>query len=202
MPERDRDSGTPSLRGSAATGQFCNQNESVEGDMKNHAFAFAALLLTIAQVGCSSMAPVTRGQSPAGADPQVQTASHHHGGHAGDTQHTSVNLHEAIYDHHHATEISYYPAPGGGYGPGCPPGACPPYGCPNGNCPIGYHDSYVMGPCGPACGPQHHMTYSYSRPSDLRYPDQSTTGGAIVYPYYTLKGPSCFFRDDDRREMR
>lgn len=175
--------------------------------MKTHALAFAALLLTVAQAGCTSMSPVTRGQSPAANDSQVQTASHH--ATIDGQQYAAVNPHEAIHDHFKATEISYYPGPTGGYagggmyGPGCPPGACPPYGaCPDGSCPIGYHDSYVMGPCGPACGPRHHMTYSYSRPNDLRYPDQSTTGGAVVYPYYTLKGPSCFFRDDDRREMR
>jgi hypothetical protein len=168
--------------------------------MKTHALAFAALLLTVAQVGCSTMPAVTRGQSPTGADSQVQTASHQ--APADRSNYTAVNPHEAIHDHFNATEISYYPAPGGGgYGPGCPPGACPPYGCPNGGCPVGYHDAYVMGPAGPACGPRHHMTHSYSRPNDLRYPDQSTTGGAVVYPYYTLRGPSCFFRDDDRREL-
>lgn len=170
--------------------------------MKIHTLAFAALLLTVAQAGCSTVSPVTLGQSPAGSDPRVQTASHHQAP-APHSQYTAVNPHEAIHDQFNATEISYYPAPGGGggYGPGCPPGACPPNGCPDGSCPIGYHNSYVMGPTGPACGPQHHMSYSYSRPNDLRYPDQSTTGGAVVYPYYTLKGPSCFFRDDDRREQ-
>lgn len=163
--------------------------------MKIHALAFAALLLT-AQAGCTSLPAVTRGQSPSASDPSVQTASHHHGQapFSDRSTYNAVNPHEAIHDHFHGQQISYYPDPNGGYAPGCPPGY--------GSHPIGYHDAYTMGPCGPACGPRHHMTFSYSRPCDLRYPDQQTTGGAVVYPYYTLKGPSCFFRDDDRREYR
>jgi hypothetical protein len=46
--------------------------------------------------------------------------------------------------------------------------------------------------------PQHHFTYSYKRPNNLVYPPPQVPGGAIVYPYYTLKGPSDFFRDDGR----
>jgi hypothetical protein len=42
--------------------------------------------------------------------------------------------------------------------------------------------------------PKHHMTYSYQRPSNLSYPPPQVPGGVIVYPYYTLKGPSDFFR--------
>jgi hypothetical protein len=162
--------------------------------MKTHAMAFAAVLLAAAQSGCMSLPPVTRGQSPSGSDSAIQTASHHHHSSpplADQSSYNAVNPHEAIHDHFRATQTSYY---NGSPGYGCPPG------CPDGSCPIGYHDAYVMGPCGPACGPRHHMSYSFSRPSDLRYPDQQTTGGAIVYPYYTVKGPSCFFRDDDRRE--
>jgi len=46
--------------------------------------------------------------------------------------------------------------------------------------------------------PEHHFSYSYSRPNNLSYPPPQVPGGAIVYPYYTLKGPSDFFRDDGR----
>ncbi len=167
--------------------------------MKTHAMALAAALLTVAHVGCSSVAPVTRGQSPGGPGSPVQTVSHDHHSSADHQQFDAMSPQE-LHDQFHGQEISYYPAPGGGQGYGGQGYGCPPYGCPGGACPIGYHDAYTMGPCGPACGPRHHMTHSYSRPTDLRYPDQSTTGGAVVYPYYTHKGPSDFFRDDDRRE--
>ncbi len=87
-----------------------------------------------------------------------------------------------------------------GYGPGCPPGMCPPgaggYGaCPPGMCP--------PGACGDGCGqgcPHHNHSYSYSRPNDLVYPQttdgRQMPGGAVVYPYYTHRGPSDFFRKD------
>ncbi len=65
----------------------------------------------------------------------------------------------------HAGAASYY---GGAY--------CQPYDC-NLN-----------------CYPRHNYTYGYNRPRHLVYPQQNSTGGAVVYPYYTHKGPSDFFR--------
>lgn len=44
------------------------------------------------------------------------------------------------------------------------------------------------------CYPRHNYTYSYKRPSHLVYPQQNAVGGAVVYPYYTHKGPSDFFQ--------
>lgn len=44
------------------------------------------------------------------------------------------------------------------------------------------------------CYPRHNYTYGYQRPRHLVYPQPQATGGAVVYPYYTHKGPSDFFR--------
>ncbi|WP_417851471.1 hypothetical protein [Thalassoglobus sp.] len=48
--------------------------------------------------------------------------------------------------------------------------------------------------CDLNCYPRHNYTYGYQRPKHLVYPQQNATGGAVVYPYYTHKGPSDFFR--------
>lgn len=45
-----------------------------------------------------------------------------------------------------------------------------------------------------SCYPRHNYTYGYQRPRHLVYPQQNSVGGAVVYPYYTHKGPSDFFR--------
>ncbi len=78
----------------------------------------------------------------------------------------------------------------GGY---CPPGRgmYPAIVCPRGG---GY--------CRPGCGcgnqfdwyPRHHLSHSYTTPRNLSYPTQGAPSGAVVYPYYTLKGPGDFFR--------
>lgn len=80
----------------------------------------------------------------------------------------------------------------------CPNGCPPPKEWRNG--------AYDFWPGGcPYCGadfvrhaPKHYHTYSYKRPNDLVYPSPNSVGGAVVYSYYTLRGPSDFFRDDDR----
>lgn len=115
---------------------------------------------------------------------------------------------------------------GAAYGPAasCPPGGgcrtCPPHAeCPHcqghpaagSACPFcqssvsgagGLHDphglighgmQHLKGPY-----PKHSFSYSYCQPNNLSYPPPQVPGGAVVYPYYTLKGPSDFFRDDGR----
>ena len=78
---------------------------------------------------------------------------------------------------------------------------CPP-GTPWDQCRHGQYD-LMPGGC-PHCGseyirwmPTHYQTYAYHRPNDLNYPSQNSVGGAVVYSYYTLKGPSDFFHDED-----
>ena len=150
-------------------------------------FSMALLTVASAACGCGSTGMVTRGQDVhAPAPGQFQ-------------QYRAPGA--AVHDHISGQHTSYYTD---GYGPldhhhqagGQSPaqGNCPPNGyCPqNGNCP---QDGY--GGAGPNCFPKHHRTYSYSVPNDLSYPAQSgpgAVGGAVVYPYYTHKGPSDFFR--------
>jgi hypothetical protein len=110
----------------------------------------------------------------------------------------------------------------GGSAAACPPGGgcpqCPPHAdCPhcqghpaNGQaCPFCQNSGFgpgsgagghVNGLVGGAYNhlrgpyPKHHFTYSYQRPQNLSYPPPQVPGGVVVYPYYTLKGPSDFFR--------
>jgi hypothetical protein len=145
----------------------------------------------LAACGCAQTGPVMRGQSP----PAVQQAQFGYHG----------SLHEAMHDHHARDTVHFNVGPdgqpyqGGGYlaGPHCPQGGM----CPPGNgCPPGYGcPGCPGGGCGNGeivCQPHHGYTYSYQTPNDLRYPPANVPGGAVVYPYYTHKGPSDFFRKE------
>ena len=41
--------------------------------------------------------------------------------------------------------------------------------------------------------PTHVHSFSYYPPKDLRYPAPNTPAAVVQYPYYTVKGPDCFF---------
>lgn len=76
----------------------------------------------------------------------------------------------------------YYDGPAG-YGPmNCQPGHNHPHGA---KCPACAPDNFWT--------PTHHHTYDYKQPKNLVYPPQNQPAAAVVYPYYTLKGPSDFF---------
>lgn len=67
-----------------------------------------------------------------------------------------------------------------------------------GDCPRCGHD-LAPGGC-PHCGadyvhwaPRHHHTFALRAPVNPVRPTPDAVGGAVVYPYYTHKGPSCFF---------
>ncbi|MFM9963966.1 MAG: hypothetical protein ACKV2Q_22415 [Planctomycetaceae bacterium] len=76
----------------------------------------------------------------------------------------------------------YYNGPAG-IGPmGCPPGHNHQHGA---ECPLCAPDNFWT--------PTHHHTYDYQQPKNLVYPPQNQPAAAVVYPYYTLKGPSDFF---------
>ncbi len=60
--------------------------------------------------------------------------------------------------------------------------SCPPDWARNpADCPENYH------------WPKHHHTFDYRQPKNLSYPPQNQPAAAVVYPYYTCKGPSDFF---------
>lgn len=79
----------------------------------------------------------------------------------------------------------------------CPPGgACPTdcrYGCP------GLYDTMPNYPrlkCDSLCNPYPgHVGYkmTYKEPNCLVYPPANDQPATVQYPYYTLKGPDCFF---------
>lgn len=140
---------------------------------------FGGLLLAalLGASGCQSMTTVSRGQSP--DDLSIQPAGFHH------CQSRDVS-------HFHSVQNT---GPEG-Y---CPSGNCPPQG--QGYCPQGGYGGYCPpGAGGQFCGnnlnwyPRHHQSYSYSAPNDLKYPAPNAPTGMVTYPYYTLKGPSDFFR--------
>jgi len=172
----------------------------------------ACLLASLMTYGCQSAGTITRGQSPTGEIAQV---GHEHGA----KKQAIIDATRDAYHSHHNTTTTYgqdvYVATGQGHGPGgCQTGNCPPaygqqaYGgagyCPDGNCRSGHGGCPGHGLCRGCshCGnhlnhyPKHHVSYSFTRPNDLSYPQQGASGGAVVYPYYTHKGPSDFFRKE------
>lgn len=133
----------------------------------------------LAAVGCTAPLAVVRGQSP--LTTQLAPAAYGNLTTAQDAFHE----HGAYTSYHSTAGFPGYDYRYGGYAAECPQGCPPAYGyCPSGYC-------QTCGASGHGC-PQHYHSYSYSRPSDLRYPQGP--GGAVVYPYYTLRGPSDFFR--------
>ena len=116
-----------------------------------------------------------------------------------------TKLGTAIDNKLHNTRVSYHdnstPVCGGTGAPGdpmCP--TCPTYGAGG---PMGGHfggpfaGGCPTGQCGTACGGRcvrNYHSYRVEQPENLVYPQQNAVGGAVVYPYYTHKGPSDFFR--------
>ncbi len=161
--------------------------------------------LLLLATGCSTMQagkqPEFRGQSPSGGivqaygedldkNPTIQQTSEQRLHDAGARPiHDFVQTHPAYNTTRHA-EPTVYPqaAPyDGGYGGGYGAGSCPPGG-------YGNYPPYGHG-CQNGCfqGIHHNHSYQVRRPNDLSYPPANMPGGVTVYPYYTHKGPDCFF---------
>ena len=150
--------------------------------MKTHATVSVAAILITTFMGCSTPQATTRGQNH---NVQVLPPANQ-----------NVNrIQNAVSDAHvFPTQASYHSTTGfPGYGGFS--------GCPQGNCQVGHYGGCPNGHCGHGCGcghqcPHHRFSWSYERPQNLKYPDAGAVGGAVVYPYYTHKGPSDFFLDD------
>jgi hypothetical protein len=152
----------------------------------------------VAASGCASSSAIARGQNPAGDSGVMQTS---YG--------TQPHLREAVADHIHGTAISHYNVPTQGMWVSdseatCPPSAdcphckgAPPMGqaCPICQCEDDAHHHHLFTRGLMEDYPEHHYTYAYKRPKNLQYPPPQVPGGIVVYPYYTLKGPSDFFRE-------
>jgi len=166
-------------------------NRTIQG------LGMAALLVGVCS-GCQTFGPQTAGiarlgtteyraQSPAVADASwaetapesgVTPAGHYHT----PIRSAATEIQDAM-SQHHSTDVYSGQVPAGAQS--CPPqgyGNCPPQG--NGNCPPGGHQ---------ACR-QDRYSYNYLVPNNLVYPQPNAVGGAMVYPYYTHRGPSDFFR--------
>ena len=170
-------------------------------------FALATGLMTSLLVsGCQSPGMITRGQSPE-PYPQIQQVAHQN------PHEKKQAFVDAVRDHYHeqhntsttySSEVHHVQANCEQYGGSCPSGHCPQGGYSWGG--SGFHGGYCpsggcrSGLCGHGCGnhlnhyPTHRFSQAYKVPNDLVYPAQNAVGGAVVYPYYTHKGPSDFFR--------
>jgi hypothetical protein len=159
----------------------------------NHQTVLLGLLAMTVCCGCQTFGEATiRGQSPPpmnypssnarqlyhtpirSAAAEIQDIAHEH--HNTDTYYFSGA--QPAGHHHHVYGDANCPPEGYGY---CPPGY--------GRCPHGHaHHLCRTGLC------QDKFSYGYQVPNDLVYPPAGAIGGAVVYPYYTLRGPSDFFR--------
>ena len=114
-----------------------------------------------------------------------------------DSTYPGLPSHDAINNHFHGTTTNFYSGASGdgqlgASGPDCNNQPCGNGSCGRGNGTCGNGSgggSYANGDC----NPHHNYSYSYSRPNNLVYPPQNVPAGAVVYPYYTCKGPSDFF---------
>ncbi len=178
-----------------------------------HGWALAALLVSFSS-GCQSLGTATiRGQSP--AEPPMAAATPAEGVTPAGYYHKPIRAGlSEVHDHyqqHHSTSVTHFQTTGSGEvgGPGCPPGGYGqgyPANCPPGyeqgypaDCPPGYghggrHGRHHGGHYGLNICPQDVHSYDYIVPNNLVYPQPNAVGGAVVYPYYTHRGPSDFFR--------
>ena len=152
--------------------------------MKTCIAACSAALLLVA-CGCSTPQAITRSQSPHHSETTIVPANY---GNLATTWHPAQDAHTYAASYHSTSGF---------------PGYNQSMGCPSGTCGHGGACGHGTG-CGPGCGhgcPHNYHSYAYSRPHDLVYPPRNAPGGAVVYPYYTHKGPSDFFRDAPKAEF-
>lgn len=160
-------------------------------------FAASVAGVILIASGCTSVSPVVRGQSPAPEASQIQQVNFQVKGiESHPVYDATLGRHDNMAVTYHDNSVPFPADSSCPNGTGCPtcPGACPSYGsygyggygCPSGNC---NHFQHLHPKC-----VRDSRTYSYKQPSDLRYPMQNQLGGVVVYPYYTHKGPSDFFR--------
>lgn len=172
----------------------------------NHQTVLLGLLAMTVCCGCQTFGEATiRGQSPPPANyPSSNARQLYHT----PIRSAAAEVQDKYHEHHNTTtyhyngaqQVGHHGHTHGGYAHGHAHGHahggayCPPEGyenCPPGygHCPHGHaHHLCRSGLC------QDKFSYGYQVPNDLVYPPAGAIGGAVVYPYYTLKGPSDFFR--------
>ncbi|REJ93329.1 MAG: hypothetical protein DWQ34_05660 [Planctomycetota bacterium] len=180
-----------------------------------HITMVAAGCLAATMTGCGTAPTVFRAQEPApeplveqtafGTQPKPAEAIHdhykynevlHYGNANGETaaeiraRNAAAKSHYTSHSHHAAACPACEDCP---HCKGCPPqGQSCPF-CQQG---LGGDHDHDSGHRTLNKYPDHHFTYSYHRPKNLLYPPPQVPGGAVVWPYYTLKGPSDFFRTE------
>ena len=66
--------------------------------------------------------------------------------------------------------------------------------CPGGQCGSGWgNQGQFAGNRVEIQSDHHHHEWDYVPPQGLVYPPRNQPTGVVFYPYYTLKGPDCFF---------
>jgi len=165
----------------------------------NHSLALLGLLTTAMCCGCQTFGtPTIRAQSPSASG--YGETSKLRGPYHTPIRSAAEELQDIHHEHHNTSTYYFSPnaTPGAvtpQSGTSCPPSGpnCPPsyYGDPN--CPPGGYGQCQNGQCHSAFY-RDRFSYSYQVPNDLVYPPAGGVGGAVVYPYYTHKGPSDFFR--------
>lgn len=145
-----------------------------------HTRAFVLLLsgaIGLSVTGCSTSAPVMRGQSPQAAFAGWE------GGHGqAPGAHAGCPMCE-----NGGAGIPAGAIPAGGHGYGMHGAACPP----------GAQGHGLHGGAGPNLPfqPVHRNFHTYSTPKGLMYPPEEAPPAVYQYPYYTLRGPTDFFME-------
>ncbi len=145
------------------------------------AAGWVACFLISSFVGCAQYPGLIRGQDPYVEDNSFQAKDPHTWVH-------SNNGHPFPYNNRVA-DLMEHSVNRGNY-----PGYCPD--CyKNGEMPHwdGKGWSYNDGTAYYGWAPTHTYQHQYKIPRNLSYPDANTPAGVVVYPYYTHKGPDCFF---------
>ena len=156
-----------------------------------------ATLAAVSACGCATGPTTVRAQSPGAMQALYSPATQQAGPQQGPMQQGPIQqvgghhrgiVGHPVYDATVAPHFDQHTAHFQGHG------GMGPVNFPVDSCRTG------VGGCPPGCN---HLnpkcvrdarSYSYSQPKNLVYPNANATGGAVVYPYYTHKSPSDFFR--------
>ena len=138
----------------------------------------AACLVSAMLVGCGASSQVIRGQSPANleqlaAEQGVQSTIH------ADADNTVQPVIQPVCRKCRDCQYDYQTAGAGEYGNGMTGNDC------YGNCYGDYCQGYGWAPI-------HVHKFKEKRPN-LVYPQTNAPAGMVMYPYYTVRGPSDFF---------
>lgn len=151
--------------------------------MKSQWMLSVLIVGSMAIVGCQSNHAVVRGQNPGGCAPGANGPMGPMPGPMGSMPGSMGSMPGSMGQMAGPMPgPMYYNGPAGADPAMCQQGQCrPEWAKYPSECPEDYHF------------PKHHHTFDYRQPKNLVYPPQNQPAAAVVYPYYTCKGPSDFF---------